>query len=390
MEAAGGLLPLPCFFTKEGVLFYKGGSFIFRVLIVDDAVLIRNSLRKFVESMGPHVVVAGMASNGVQALQWLEGHYADICITDIRMPRMDGLSLIAEINGQYPWMTSIVVSSYDEFEYARKSIQLCAIDYILKPVEKPLLHQALSQAMEKLDKGKYKEALELQLNFLPQHRRMMDQWLEHIRALKLETLPLLVVDTLELLEQGTGCKLYLLPFLAQVWLSAVAAELAASEKIDIRRRFESPVELGEAILPVEKMRFYFRLCTVRDLEDYVYLFMESRKDAGDQQFSRLIRTVKQYIEEHCYARLSLDEISNHVGLNKNYLSSLFKQETNMTVLQYVVELKLQKAREMLLCTNMKIYEISNKLGYEDIDYFTRLFKKSYGVAPLEYKRRMEQ
>ncbi|MDF2653429.1 MAG: AraC family transcriptional regulator, partial [Paenibacillus sp.] len=104
---------------------------MYRTLIVDDAYPIRISLQKSVGDC-EFMIVSGLAQNGLNAIQWLKSNYADICITDIRMPKMDGLELLERIKVDYPWMVSIVVSSYDEFAYARRSIKLDAVDYILK------------------------------------------------------------------------------------------------------------------------------------------------------------------------------------------------------------------------------------------------------------------
>ncbi|GFZ77720.1 hypothetical protein GCM10008018_24170 [Paenibacillus marchantiophytorum] len=143
-----------------------------RVLIVDDSMLICSSLSKSVSGYNDTTVVSGTASNGVMALEWLEDYYA-LCITDIRMPAMDGLELIEHINRLYPWMKYMVVSSYDDFQYAQSSIKLYALDYILKPIDPRAFHESLSSAMERIIQERNHEAAQLILRKLPMNRSWM-------------------------------------------------------------------------------------------------------------------------------------------------------------------------------------------------------------------------
>ncbi|MNP75139.1 Arabinose operon regulatory protein [compost metagenome] len=83
-------------------------------------------------------------------------------------------------------------------------------------------------------------------------------------------------------------------------------------------------------------------------------------------------------------------MADHVGFSKNYLSNLFKQETGTTIWNYLLDVRMKKAREMLLNTDLKLYEIADRLGYSEQIYFSRMFKERYGLSPLEFKKRIEQ
>lgn len=360
-----------------------------RVLIADDSAIIRTSLAKSVELANDTTVVSYCACSGIDALEWLDGHFADVCVTDIRMPRMDGLTLIERINNLYPWMVCLVVSSYDEFEYAKQSILLNALDYILKPVDDALLHQALERAEEKVTGGRRGIAAQLLLKQLPHNRKQMEAWLEHIHAMRMETIPLLIVDTLDLLESWVEGRFYLLNALSVLWLHYVAEELG-TEKLDEEWDEGKDLGLGDKILPLEQLRFYYRLCAVRRLEEGAYKLLEIKRGTRDQSTSRLIQAIRQYVKEHFKEDINLQELADYVGLNKSYMSTLFKQETNMTIWSYIVAERMSGARDLLLNSNLKVYEISYQVGYEDLSYFSQLFKKHYGMTPLDYKKRMER
>jgi two-component system response regulator YesN len=359
-----------------------------RVLLVDDSSLIRESLSVSIGAYNQTTVVAGTAANGVKALDWLENHYVDLCITDIRMPVMDGLTLIDEINQRYPWMRCMVVSSYDDFQYAKMSIQLHALDYIMKPVDEELLFRALDKAGERLDEDRHRDAAQLMLRKLPHHKQWVDKWLEHIRTLHVETLPLLIVETLELLEGWVDGNFNLLNPLSNLWLRTIIEELS-SDRFKVELEEGDDLGLGDAALSLQAVRSYFRLCAVRRLEEGAYQLVDTMKGIRDQQSIKVIDKVKLYIDQHYGESINLQELADHVAMNKTYMCTLFKQETGMTIGTYTVAVRMREARNILMETSEKIYTIANQVGYEDVTYFSQLFKKHYGLSPLDYKKRMK-
>jgi two-component system response regulator YesN len=76
-------------------------------------------------------------------------------------------------------------------------------------------------------------------------------------------------------------------------------------------------------------------------------------------------------------------------MNPTYFCEFFKNQTGETVLDYVTRIRIEKARELLLKTDLKIYDISIKVGYTDTKYFSKLFKKHYGEVPSKFKERMK-
>lgn len=108
------------------------------------------------------------------------------------------------------------------------------------------------------------------------------------------------------------------------------------------------------------------------------------KDQDMQNYSELIKKVIQYTENHLeYA--SLKTVADHLDKNPSYLSRLFKHEVQMSYTDYLIEKKLALAKIMLNNKNSNIDDICQKLGYGDRRYFTKLFKKKFGVTPAEFK-----
>ncbi|OCT13415.1 hypothetical protein A8709_17545 [Paenibacillus pectinilyticus] len=360
---------------------------MYRVLIVDDEMWIRSSLEKKVNEIDT-MIVSDTASNGQLALEWLETHYADICITDVRMPLMNGLELMKQINERFPWMASIVISSYDDFYYAKESIQIGALDYLLKPVETSLLQDALMKAAHKTNTARYHLAFQILLKKLPSHRRLMEQWVGEIHMIKYDSMPTLVIDTLEMLQSWVGDAYYLLDQLATAWVDMVCEEFR-TEKFQIQLDITDDAELGEKMLTMDKVRSYYRLCAVKKLEEGSLRLYQMVKSAKENPTRKVINDIKHYLEEHYAEKVSLQDIADYANISRTYMAGLFKHETGITVWDYLIAMRLRKAKELLMTTSKKIYEISADIGYENIVYFSKLFKEHYGCSPLEYKKRME-
>lgn len=103
----------------------------------------------------------------------------------------------------------------------------------------------------------------------------------------------------------------------------------------------------------------------------------------------VIVKAKRYISEHWEeAELSLTEVAEYVGLNEKYFTNRFTKETGETFSSYVTALRMQKAKELLKTTSFKVYEISEMVGYRNVEHFNRVFKKINGVTPAQYRKTM--
>ncbi len=125
---------------------------MYRLLIVEDEEIIRKALPIIFDWESIGIKVAGTAANGVEALKFLERESVDIVLTDIRMPVMNGLELACEIKSKYPRMKTILLSAYDEFEYARKGIEYGVYGYLLKSSDEDEIKKYFIKLKENLDK----------------------------------------------------------------------------------------------------------------------------------------------------------------------------------------------------------------------------------------------
>ena len=124
---------------------------MYRTLIVDDEPLMRTYLANNLTAICPFFSVTGIASDGKEAMDWLQKQRFDLVITDIRMPEMDGLGLSKYIYEAFPRTKVIILSGYNEFEYARNALKYQVTDYLLKPLNDNDLSDVLMNVREQLD-----------------------------------------------------------------------------------------------------------------------------------------------------------------------------------------------------------------------------------------------
>ncbi|MDQ0062306.1 response regulator [Paenibacillus harenae] len=141
---------------------------MYKLLIVDDEALVREAIQEGMnwEAMG--LVCMGTCEDGVEALEFIDREKPDIVMTDIGMPFMNGIELTRELSVRYPDVKVIILTGYDEFEYAQQALKMKVADYIMKPVtavemEEILLRIAGQMDMENKHKKDY-ERLKHQLN----------------------------------------------------------------------------------------------------------------------------------------------------------------------------------------------------------------------------------
>ena len=132
--------------------------------------------------------------------------------------------------------------------------------------------------------------------------------------------------------------------------------------------------------------------TFQEMQEYLLGLLqrsaETRESTEGASTSYVVQKATDYIGEHCADRdLSIRVLAEHVGLTPAYLSNLFKKETGVTVGQYLLDVRIGRAKHLMKDPQKKIYEIADQVGYEDVDYFARVFKRATGMTPSEYRRK---
>jgi two-component system response regulator YesN len=101
----------------------------------------------------------------------------------------------------------------------------------------------------------------------------------------------------------------------------------------------------------------------------------------------IVNQVCSCVLENIDGGLSLKTISEQLYINKSHISEVFKQKTGMQFIEYLTAVKMERAKKVITDSKLKTYEIADMLGFKDIEYFSKLFKKYIGCSPTEYRQK---
>ncbi len=146
--------------------------------------------------------------------------------------------------------------------------------------------------------------------------------------------------------------------------------------------------IEKVMLAQERLRAQRR--AERELENMVSEGRELDADsngmlAGEEPAA--IDLIKRYMKSHVDSAYTLMDVAEYMQMNPAYLSRYFKEKTHETFLEYDKKLKMERASDLLLSTNMKTYEIAGQLGYKSVQHFSRIFKEYTKMTPMEYRKR---
>ena len=190
----------------------------------------------------------------------------------------------------------------------------------------------------------------------------------------------------------------------------ISMEVARTEGIMTARRasgsqiYDCYMEISDAVLTgirqnekldIDKIRkdliYGFYRCTTTSeafgfLREYISDLIENFEKKKETKEQKPITEARKYIQEHYLEPLKLEDVSKHIGFNATYFSSVFKKETGKNFLDYVTELRMNKAKQLLCSGEMSVNDVAEAVGYQDLKYFSRLFKKNAGISPSDYKK----
>ena len=118
----------------------------------------------------------------------------------------------------------------------------------------------------------------------------------------------------------------------------------------------------------------------------IALFQRQSSGAGEQREERPIHGITRYLQEHLAEEVSLSVLAEEFHLSAQYISQLFKNEIGVGFLTYLTNIRMERAKQLLLSTSLSIAEVSEQSGYGDYRVFTKVFKKAEGITPSQYRR----
>lgn len=382
-----------------------------KVFLVEDEIIMREGIRNNINWEKEGFEFVGEASDGELAYPLIQDSKPDILITDIRMPFMDGLELSRRVKEEMPDIKIIVLSGYDEFEYAREGIRIGITEYLLKPIDGSKLLEAVKRVAQLIrsERGSQLELKPGKEQDFGINNQVKEEGAaaQHSSARQEAELGILEVGKLDrrVAERflKTGLKSEVSDFIddyfssfginniqsllfrqyvtTDMYFTAVSMlEGLGYENGELAKHCGEIRDINKVLSSVESNKEYLKkvLTTAIDLREAV-----SRK-----KYHSLLEEAKSYIQQHYDdVNISLNSVAASVNLSPNHFSSIFSQEMGKTFVEYLTSVRMEKAKELLRTSSLKSAEIAYAVGYKDAHYFSYLFKKNQDCTPKEYRQR---
>jgi two-component system response regulator YesN len=409
---------------------------MYDVLVVDDEPAARKSLEYLLDWEKYGFQITAEASNGAAALEIMKHQSFSLVISDIRMPTVDGLELAARIR-EMSDIPIIILSGYEDFEYAQRALRMGVQDYLVKPVEPDDLVKKLQEVKEDIDKKVL--LYQRMYHALPIVR---DQWLRHwahgvseddsnlgklelsVPNLKTDCYTLMLIE-LDFLEYGKyqqwDSNLRLQRFAVRnvaedfcektgllfeesdlrfglIWLAeeplkeealrhhaeALRDTVLKYARVNVTIAIGHPVQQFQAL--VQSYLSALKALESNPLPNREAILIGSGWDWNrEPEAIQTIEKVKEIARQQYKQNINLRLISKDIYMNPAYLGQLFKSYEGISFQQYLLQLRMEKAKQLLLQTNKKVYEIAAEVGYRELDWFYKKFKDFEGKSPGEFR-----
>ena len=403
-----------------------------KILIVDDEQVVRVYLQSIVNWEQYDCQVVTTCENGMEALEVMAQQPIDLILTDLEMPKMNGLQLIEEIRSRGYQTKVIVLSNHSDYDLSREVMKLGALDYYVKTNVK----EADIISMIELVSEQVKKQL-LQKHALEEEKRLKIDNFKIGRKIFLTTVLTgdVYYNELQLSQYvkmyhlfEPRLSLYRLRFQQPIELrqflyvdAIIAAEFQKYDHDVVHLTQEKIlVALYERTIVEEQVLMDHWLRIVKNIKTYLRAELQASKQllidsteklisctklfqndvpsdvssviAAEQlsHYRPEIQSILNYIHEHYDERITLQDLSAFACLNEAYLSRLFKMETKKTINSYINELRIYKAKELLKSPNIMVKEVAQLVGIKDQLYFNRVFKKFCGENPTDYQDRVKK
>lgn len=410
-----------------------------KVLIVDDESFVRRSLSEMLGSANHNFSIIGSVENGLEAIQLLKEQAIDLVISDIRMPGMDGLELSKHIHECYPDTETILLTGYQDFSYASQAIRYGVREYLVKPNSVENILEVVTSVYERLElKKQHRQVSQLREKNLREKRLsdllygiplpyfeeqlippfhsfviitvnhlgdvMPQYWSEQAMYAAviniLEECFSLYANVVGIQEEQEAIIMLFYPYEQS---ERIDETLTQEMMIKLSSLLKSPFSAGVSNphydLGALATAYHESLQACQQLKKdstrpVIYYSDVSMCSASPQlteqlQVKATRRVISMMIEamnSRLQENLSLKMIADELYMNPTYLGRLFKDDVGECFSNFLTKLRIQKAIELLNNVTLKVYEVSELVGFKDPAYFSLIFKKYMGMTPQEFQK----
>jgi two-component system response regulator YesN len=351
------------------------------IMLVDDEELSRYAIRMVMEQNFTDVEIVGEAETGIQAVELYRKFRPDGVIMDITLPVMNGLEASRQILEEFPFAKIIICSAYDSFSFVSEALDLGVKSYILKPINRQEAVEKITKffgsdtskcmqdACARKDWERHKKIMKIRENLLyalrtSDHMYVNNMLNDFIREIFFEDYDNAVSQSLQLVSLMC-CQIEKFGFSMDEnnVLFLVENTCKADENLDDKIRF---IKLENSLRKVTE-----------NILNQMDIFVSKNKS--------IVKKIKKHINYTNIGKVSLESLADHMKISPQYLSRIFKEEMGINFIEFITQERLELACNLLQSTSLSIKEIAFQCGYNDINYFDKIFKKHVGTTPANYK-----
>ena len=394
---------------------------MYKTLFVDDERLIREGISNLIDWERITGQELTLAENAKVALKYLEHEKYEIVISDIYMQDMNGIELAKCIKGKWPDVVVILLSAYEDFDYARKAIEAGVFKYLLKPVIPEELEDAVNEAIsqvkineetkKRIDHSQevledYRRELKKNLwkDILSGNMRNEDEIFERFEKMNMSKniSPIYVVvyktDDESMLYQNQVAIDKVVSSCFEGYIDTVFMD----NYIVILLKKENAKSVLYAFGDLVKEMFHFEVYmgegkTVKDLstlhmsvESAKYNIQKNRANKKDEPTQIVLAAVEMIRKEIENVDFNINTIANALYLTPAYFSRVFKRKMGMTCIDFIKNYRINLAKELLQNTDLSIQQIAEKTGYATVYYFSQQFKQVTGESPGSFRKKRQK
>jgi two-component system response regulator YesN len=361
-----------------------------KVVIIDDEPWSREVVKALGAWDSLMLEVIGEAEDGNVGLKQIEELEPDIVVTDMRMPGLDGVGLLQELNERFPSLKIIVMSGYDDFVYLKQAIRSRAVDYLLKPIDPDELNGSLAKCVKELEIAKSlisNAAWQTPLVF--SDTAILNQYLSYRQQVYGHLMELNKLAVQQVLEKLGEFLNNALPELHNV---SMLTKIGHDFNLMLEE-FISENELGfdqiwsgsnrDSVFTINWSSISEAVGQLNRLYGEVIEAIEAfRKNRKRLDISE----VQLHIDRHYTEEISLNTVALYFFVSKEHLSRSFKSFSGENLSDYIVRKRMEKAKELIVEHRLAIKHAAEMMGYTDLAYFYRVFKKHFGLTPGELRK----
>lgn len=375
-----------------------------KVLLVDDEPFILQGLSVIIDWEANGFEIVETASNALDALEILQKKKIDLVITDIKMPKMTGLELVEKVRKEnLSDAYFVILSGYNDFSFVRNALQNNCVDYMLKPVEMEELLEVLRKVRaqyeadnkEKDDNSQAEKDVMVKsfwgfdsgetpnwnLTDKKINKQKVDALIHAVEIGDKEEIETGVLDVFEELGIDSPEDRVVNMIINYMFFQLIHLASEQDENVNQQEVFKfiinNSMEQEGGLEGKEGLKLL-----LTDFADYL-------SQLRGNQAKGVLGKIEADVRENYKENLTLKDLSRKYYVNAAYLGQIFKKQYGESFKDYLNRIRIEKAVDLLLHTDMKIYEVAEAIGYKDMDYFINKFIAVNGCTPAKFRKQIK-